>query len=57
MDIEQVSKVVYEGIHRLISGKVNSQYKADFEKVTKLYSDSAIKVIHLSISKFTLIVS
>jgi hypothetical protein len=52
-----VSKNVHEGILRLISGKVNSQYKADFEKVTKLYSDSAIKVIHLSITKFTLMSS
>jgi hypothetical protein len=55
-DLQRISSIVYRGIHHLISGGVNAMYAADHERLVTLYSDVALRVIHLSIQKFALVI-
>lgn len=55
LDVRQVTKSILGCIRNLISGKVNSQYKANYEKQCQLLAECAFRVIHLGVQRFTVV--
>ena len=39
----------------LINGKINTSYKQDYENIAKMFCESSIRYIHLSIAKFEML--
>lgn len=54
-DIKRIGANIYSCIEHLVNGKINTAYKQDYENIAKMFCESSIRYIHLSIAKYEIL--